>query len=72
MNGGFFLLRLAGLHPAAVSRPLGALELTAYAAAGFVLYYYITSLMNVPQGIFRMDLRQLLKQWLPHRREEDA
>ena len=72
MNGGFFLLRLAGLHPAAVSRPLGALELAAYAAAGFLLYYYITSLMNVPQGIFRMDLKQLLKQWLPHRHEEDA
>ena len=72
MNGSFFLLRLAGLHPAAVSRPLGALELAAYAAAGFLIYYYITSLMNVPQGIFRVSLWQLMKEWLPHKQEEEA
>lgn len=64
MNGSFVLLRLLGLNIVECGRVLGVFVLALYGIVGLGVYYFATSCLKLPQAIFGVSGKRLLKKIL--------
>ena len=61
VSGAFALMRLAGFDISLSSRPMALLGLAVYAAVGGLLYLYLTMQMKIPQAIFHVSGKGVLR-----------
>ena len=61
MNGGFAILKLVGFAVSEESRGMALWQLAVYAVVGMVIYFFTSSLMKLPQSIFRVSVKDLLR-----------
>ena len=64
MQGGFSLLRLAGFVVTESSRGMAVLQFAVYGIVGIAIYVWTTSRMKLPQSIFHMPLRTMIRRLL--------
>ena len=68
MNGIFAIFKLLGFTITESSRLMAVLELAVYAIAGMIVYFYITSLMKLPQAIFHRSIPSMIRSFLNRRK----
>lgn len=60
MNGSFAILRLLGLEVVGDSRITGLFILGIYGVIGCLVYYYASSMLNLPQKILGITLKDII------------
>lgn len=66
MNAVFVIFRMLGFTITEASRGLALVQLMIYGIAGMAVYFFFTSVMRVPQGIFHRSLKDLVKVLIHH------
>ncbi len=64
MNGAFALLKMTPLNFQGVGRVGTIFVFAVYAVIGLIVYFYITSMMHVPQCIFGMNRNEIISKIL--------
>ncbi len=69
MNGSFVVLRVLGLSFSETSRLLAILMLALYTVVGMITYFVVANAMKLPEGIFDMRLKDMLKALLARKKK---
>ena len=64
MNGAFALLKMTPLNFESVGRIGTIFVFAVYAIVGLIVYFYVTSVMRVPQCIFGMTRNEIISRLL--------
>lgn len=64
MNGAFVLMKMAGFAVTESSRGLAVGQLAVYGIVGAAVYFFVTSSMKVPEGIFHRSLKDAVRTFL--------
>ncbi len=63
MNGGFALLKIAGLNAVGSGRLIGLFILGIYGILGMLIYFYTSYALKLPQSILGINLKSLIKRF---------